>query len=206
MPYSQESLSASSKLGLVEGIWRTWKHSQEGVSLVRDLCVEYQLWPTQLWSALLQQMTQHGMIRQLQSTLITLNTQPHLWNSPQFLAAWNAVLLRPFVSLVPPVSKEKAELCRASLRLLHFCPTAADLDLNTLAGECLRVGSSELAAMLLPYMVPDQAEKLKESVAKDMPVGELVVKLRQLEKEGFPSMANIEMIFKEGNNESCPAL
>ena len=141
-----------SSASLVEGIWRTMKHSVEGISLVRDLCVEYEIWSPQQWSALLQQMARHDMITQLRATLITLNSQPHLWNSPQFVSAWNTVLLHPFSGLVPPVPSDKTAACLASLRLLHFCPTAGDLDLAGLAAECLRVGCSELAAMLLPYM------------------------------------------------------
>jgi hypothetical protein len=39
------------------GIWRSCRHSSEGVCLVRDLCLEYNIWQLQMWSALLHQMT-----------------------------------------------------------------------------------------------------------------------------------------------------
>ncbi len=35
----------------------------------------------------------------------------------QFLEAWNLVLSAPFTSLLPPVSKDKEEKCRDTLRL-----------------------------------------------------------------------------------------
>ena len=43
LPYTQQSLESCSKESLVEGIWRTYKHSPEGITLVRDLCIEYQI-------------------------------------------------------------------------------------------------------------------------------------------------------------------
>jgi hypothetical protein len=42
---------------LLIGIWRSCRHSSEGVCLVRDLCTDYNIWEIQMWAALLQQMT-----------------------------------------------------------------------------------------------------------------------------------------------------
>jgi len=200
LPYNQKSLESCSKVSLVEGIWRTYKHSPEGITLVRDLCIEYQIWSTQLWTALLDQLCKHSMLKELTTTLTVLNSQPHLWNSPQFLAAWNKVLLSPFITLVPPVTMEKTEKCKQALKLLHFCPTAGDLDLSTLAQECVRVGMYELAAMLIPYLATntDTIDMVKKEVEGNIKHADLVAKLRELEEEGFPSLANIDMQLKSG--------
>jgi len=208
LPYSQQSLESCAKVSLVEGIWRTYKHSPEGITLVRDLCIEYQIWSTQLWTAVLDQLCSHSMLKELTSTLTALNSQPHLWNSPQFLSAWNMVLLSPFTSLVPPVSQEKAEKCKQALKLLHFCPTAGDLDLTTLAHECVRVGMFELAAMLLPYLATNTStvNMVKKEVECNIQLGELSEKLRELEQDGFPSLANIDLMLKsEIKAEPCQA-
>jgi len=206
LPYSQESLENCSKVSLVEGIWRTYKHSPEGITLVRDLCIEYEIWSTQLWTALLDQLSTHSMLRELTTTLTVLNSQPHLWNSPQFLSAWNLVLLSPFTSLVPPVTQEKADKCKQALKLLHFCPTAGDLDLTTLAQECVRVGMYELAAMLLPYLATNTTtvDLVKKEVESNIELEDLSIKLRQLENDGFPSLANIDTILKV-KREACQA-
>jgi len=208
LPYSQQSLESCSKVSLVEGIWRTYKHSPEGITLVRDLCIEYQIWSTQLWTAVLDQLCSHSMLKELTTTLTVLNSQPHLWNSPQFLSAWNMVLLSPFTSLVPPVTQEKAEKCKQALKLLHFCPTAGDLDLTTLAQECVRVGMFELAAMLLPYLATNTTtvNMVKKEVEGNIQMGDLSNKLRKLEQDGFPSLANIDlMLKKEMKAEPCEA-
>ena len=210
LPYTQESLESCSKESLVEGIWRTYKHSPEGITLVRDLCIEYEIWSTQLWTALLDQLCAHSMLRELTTTLTVLNSQPHLWNSPQFLSAWNLVLLSPFTSLVPPVTREKSDRCKQALKLLHFCPTAGDLDLETLANECVRVGMYELVAMLLPYLAThtNTVDMVKKEVEVNMKMGDLSNKLRQLENDGFPSLANIDNILKikVESSHASPAL
>ena len=132
LPYSLQSLQSCSKLSLVESVWKARKQSPEGVTLVRDLCWEYQLCHSRQWAAILEQLVSLQMCSELSKTLTLLNSQPHLWNSPQFLQAWNFLLQEPFRRLVPPVTREQSEDCRQAVRLLQFCPTATDLDLNTL--------------------------------------------------------------------------
>ena len=56
----------------------------------------------------------------LTTSLTVLNSQPHFWNSPQFLSPWNLVLLSPYISLVPLVTQEKAKKWKQALKLLHF--------------------------------------------------------------------------------------
>ena len=118
LTYGQQSLESCSKVSLVEGIWWTYKHSPEGITLVRDICIEYQIGSTQLWTAVLDQLCSHSMLNELTTTLTRLNSQPHLWNSPRFFSAWNLVLLSPFTSLVSLVTQEKAEKCKQALKLI----------------------------------------------------------------------------------------
>ena len=105
LPYSLENLSADSVGPLLEGVWRSCRLSPEGVSLTRDLCAEFGVWTGTLWAALLDQMMKFSMLPELRSTLRLLNRQPHLWNCPQFLKAWNMVLQASLLTLLPPVTK-----------------------------------------------------------------------------------------------------
>ena len=82
-------------------------------------------------------MVSLAMRSELTKTLTLLNSQPHLWNSPQFLQAWNFVLREPFLRLVQPLTTEQHEDCQGAIKLLHFCPTATDLDLQTLGRQGL---------------------------------------------------------------------
>ena len=212
LPYTQQSLESCSKESLVEGIWRTYKHSPEGITLVRDLCIEYQIWSTQLWTAVLDQLCSQTMLKELENTLIVLNSEPHLWNSPQFLSAWNMVLLSPFKSLVPPINHDKAEKCRRAMKLLHFCPIAGDLDLETLTKECMRVKMFELAAMVLPYFEvnSDVSQSIKEELEKHIQFKEVKLKLNKLKDDGFLTLSNMNSMLTETETKpsvfSSPAL
>merc|ERR1719323_1354065 len=137
LPYTLQNLEQCSKSSLV----------------VSDLCSEYQIWTPTQWSALLDRMCSLGMLSDLSTTLITLNSHPQLWNSPQYLRAWNMVLQSPLAGAVPPLSQEQLLQCQQSFKLIHFCPTATDLDLRTLVEECVRLEMTDLAQQtLLPYL------------------------------------------------------
>ena len=182
LPYTLQSLQSCSKLSLVESVWRARKQSVEGVSLVRDLCWEYQLWEPRQWTGILDQLVSLQMNSELTRTLKLLNSQPHLWNSPQFLKAWNFILQSPFLRLVRPVTGEQYEECHRAIKLLQFCPTATDLDLGTLGKslqylsllldnfkssveEVLRLEMKELAGMIAPYLTatPSLLQKIEET-------------------------------------------
>jgi len=150
LQYSPSSLDNIPSL--VEGVWRSCKHSKEGVMLVTDLCLEYEVWGTKMWSAILHQIIQFSMQPTLRSTLRALNSQPHLWNLANFTKAWNTVLLTPLLTLIPPLAPEKKKEVKEGLELLQLCPTASDLDLGLLSQECLRLDLTEVADILLPYL------------------------------------------------------
>ena len=132
LPYTLRSLESCSKLSLVESVWKARKQSPEGVSLVRDLCREYEIWQARLWAAVLDQMVVLEMTSELSRSLTLLNCQPQVWNSTQFLVAWNYLLQEPFRRLLAPVTADQYQRCLEAVKLLQFCPTATDLDLQTL--------------------------------------------------------------------------
>jgi hypothetical protein len=73
------------------------------LSLIIDLCLAYDVFPPKLWSALLKQMCRLGLMQHLQRVLSELNRHPDLWHLPEFLDAWNVLLLQPFLSAATPV-------------------------------------------------------------------------------------------------------
>ena len=215
LPYSLESLESCSKLSLVESVWKARKQLPEGVSLVRDLCWEYSLWQSRQWTGLLEQMVSLAMRSELTSTLTLLNTQPHLWNSPQFLQAWNFILQEPFLRLVPPITTDQYEECQEAIKLLHFCPTATDLNLETLGrrrelylfyllsyhsfisvDETLRLGMGELAGKIVPYLAakPSLLSRIEEhltqsGVKNNDPVSRVNIKTKIKQDPGFSTSA-----------------
>ena len=152
LPYSQDSLTPAAVPALVEAVWRTCRLSPAGVTLVRDLCAEYGVWAGPLWAALLAQMVKYSMAGELRAALRLLGRRPALWNCPGFVAAWDCVLQAPLATLLPPATREAEARVAEALHLLTFCPVAGEVDLATLARECLRVNLGHLATSLLPYL------------------------------------------------------
>jgi hypothetical protein len=66
----------------------------------------------------------------------------------------------------------------------------------------------ELAAMLLPYLATNTTtvNMVKKEVEDNIKLVDLSTKLRKLEKDGFPSLANIDtMLNTEMKAEPCQA-
>eukprot|EP00494_Astrolonche_serrata_P014844 UN14982 len=105
-----------------------------------------------MWAALLDRMMALALVSELTSTLLLLNSRPQLWNSPQFLKAWNLVLQTPFRSVVPPANRDQRTQCHDAFKLINFCPTATDLDLKTLVEESVRLDMVDSASVLMPYL------------------------------------------------------
>uniref|UniRef100_A0A8C7Z999 Kinetochore associated 1 n=1 Tax=Oryzias sinensis TaxID=183150 RepID=A0A8C7Z999_9TELE len=56
IPYTVQSFLNSPKEGLVKGLWKNHSHEPQAVRLVADLCLEYQVYDSQLWNSLLQKL------------------------------------------------------------------------------------------------------------------------------------------------------
>jgi len=201
LPFNAQTFQSCNKDSLVEGIWRTCKHSTEGIVLVRDLCAEFNIWNQSIWSALLIQINKYGMIKELENTLVLLSSQPQMWNSQHFISSWNTLLISPFTSLLPPVTEDDERRCREVLSLVHCCPTAMDLELNKIVEECLRTDLAHLAVILVPYLSQDEGMKVKERVLNQLSQVELTSRLTKLEQQGFP----LAMAFNKPETTS-PAL
>ena len=127
-----------------------------------DLCLAYDVFKPSLWTGLLGKMISQGLWKEMRSVLLELNGRPAMWNLPIFLEAWNRMLSEPFIRASIPVTSEQRNKCFSSLQLIKSCPVAADLDLNTLSGECKRLGLEDLAReLILPLMgITDLTESL----------------------------------------------
>jgi len=184
----QQSAEGTSNSGnvssLVEGIWRSCKHTVEGVVLVRDLCSEFGIWKPNIWSAILVQINKYGVIRELERTLLLLSGEPQLWSCPQLLQSWNTLLAAPFSTAASPPTDEDEERIRSTLMLVHSCPTAMDLDLDPLVEECFRTGLAHLTIIIAPYLDLAARTSVRERVLNQVSREELTDKLARLEKQG----------------------
>ncbi|TSW89619.1 Kinetochore-associated protein 1 [Bagarius yarrelli] len=62
IPYNLERFLSSPKEGMIKGLWKNHSNEPQAVRLVADLCLEYKVYDTQLWSGVLQKLLVFNML------------------------------------------------------------------------------------------------------------------------------------------------
>ncbi|KAG0729035.1 Kinetochore-associated protein 1 [Chionoecetes opilio] len=125
---SAQQFTSMDKSALVEGLWRTQRHSPKALCLITEICNDYKVTAASLWGALLMQLTRFVKSGQvevvvLERVLLQLKSVPHLWVVPALTTAWTTLITHPFTKAVTPVSEASLASCLHSVDLLlRHCP------------------------------------------------------------------------------------
>ncbi|XP_024909034.1 kinetochore-associated protein 1 isoform X2 [Cynoglossus semilaevis] len=158
IPYTVQSFLGSPKEALIKGLWKNHSHLPQGVHLVADLCLEYQVYDHQLWNSLLHKMLSFNLINHLQKVLVALVAVPALWEITSFSRTWKSVILAPFASASVPLSPDQqATLYRTFVFLLKY-PFLLDLDLIGIANHFAQFNLSAFALGTL-LLIPCASKK-----------------------------------------------
>ncbi|XP_060739087.1 kinetochore-associated protein 1 isoform X1 [Tachysurus vachellii] len=133
IPYNLERFLSSPKEGMIKGLWKNHSNEPKAVRLVADLCLEYKVYDTQLWSGVLQKLLVFNMISYLQKVLETLRAVPSLLEVPSFSRTWRSVILAPFMTASLPLSPYQQTTFYKTFVLLLKCPFLLNLDLIGIA-------------------------------------------------------------------------
>ena len=82
--HTVESIEETDKMSLIEAIFRSCGHLAAGLSLVVDLCLQFQMLKPLFWSKVLSRLLKLGEKETLKKTLLALNKTPSLWHCPEF--------------------------------------------------------------------------------------------------------------------------
>ncbi|XP_074061606.1 kinetochore-associated protein 1 isoform X2 [Macrotis lagotis] len=151
IPLTYESFYNSPKEGMIKGLWKNHSHEPMAVRLVTELCLEYKVYDSQLWSGLLQKLLGFNMINYLRNVLTAISNIHSLWQIPYFVRAWQRVSQIPLISASCPLSPTQLLACRESLVVLLECPVSMDLDMVAVAKQYsqLELPAFALACLLL---------------------------------------------------------
>ncbi|KAM9102419.1 kinetochore-associated protein 1 isoform 3-T5 [Sarcophilus harrisii] len=151
IPLTYESFHNSPKEGMIKGLWKNHSHEPLAVRLVTELCLEYKVYDTQLWSGLLQKLVGFNMINYLRNVLSAISNIHSLWQIPYFGRAWQRVSQIPLISASYPLSPTQLLACCESLVVLLECPVSMDLDMVAVAKQYsqLELPGFALACLLL---------------------------------------------------------
>uniref|UniRef100_A0A3P8WBQ2 Kinetochore associated 1 n=1 Tax=Cynoglossus semilaevis TaxID=244447 RepID=A0A3P8WBQ2_CYNSE len=152
IPYTVQSFLGSPKEALIKGLWKNHSHLPQGVHLVADLCLEYQVYDHQLWNSLLHKMLSFNLINHLQKVLVALVAVPALWEVCSF-----TLIITATKSSVPLSPDQQATLYRTFVFLLKY-PFLLDLDLIGIANHFAQFNLSAFALGTL-LLIPCASKK-----------------------------------------------
>ncbi|XP_053510248.1 kinetochore-associated protein 1 isoform X1 [Ictalurus furcatus] len=213
IPYSLERFLSSPKEGMIKGLWKNHNNEPQAVRLVADLCLEYEVYDTQLWSGVLQKLLVFNMINYLQKILETLRAVPSLLEVPSFSRTWRSVILAPFMTASLPLSPHQQATLYKTFVLLLKCPFLLNLDL---IGIAKRFAQFNLMAYSLGTLLLIPCSKKREqqiqtlllscnpTVILDQLVGSMITG----ELAGFPSQIRdtvLTFLFKNGRYQCLMA-
>ncbi|CAL4064443.1 unnamed protein product [Meganyctiphanes norvegica] len=181
------------KGALVEGIWRTQRHNPLALTLLTDLCYDYQVTSASLWSAILTQLTSFVKggkvdVLILEQVLVQVKNLPHLWLVPALTTAWTLLINYPFTKASMPVSETTLTTCVHALDLLlRHCPVAVQS--LPLLKHCQNL---QLYALALTVAAQDHAVTHDlHQLAQEFPQEQLVKQYHNLKLSfAFPRQVN----------------
>ncbi|XP_028680069.1 kinetochore-associated protein 1 [Erpetoichthys calabaricus] len=133
IPYTVESFHSSLKEGMIKGLWKNHSHEPRAVRLVTELCLEYQVYDSQLWNGVLQKLLSFNMNSYIKKVLVAVTAVHSLWQIPSFHRAWRSVILTPFMSALDPTNPKQLQMYCDTFVLLLKCPILAELDMIAVA-------------------------------------------------------------------------
>nr|CAD7452989.1 unnamed protein product [Timema tahoe] len=145
-------LQECNKVDLVKVLWSRHGRSHPALVLIAQLCLHYKMFQREIWEPLLTQMVSFNMVRELETVLPQLNEQFHILSLSLCIQAWNKVLLRPFLSVVPPLTDKQEAACFGSLMLLQCCPIVSTIDLRQIEVACTHLQRPDLLALVAPFI------------------------------------------------------
>lgn len=197
--HSEESFKKANKENLVKGLWRNHSHEPQGIRLISDICLDFQIFDPQLWNSLLLKLLSFNMIPYLTHILPPLSGVQQLQEIPSLTKVWKTVITAPFLSVSIPLSTEEEVSCLRSAQLITRCPVILDIDLVEIASLMKKVGLY-MQALLCMKLCPDKklrklsihaflddvgVDGILSKIKKDRELGILDTHLDAVEEEVF---------------------
>uniref|UniRef100_A0A8C4TIZ8 Kinetochore associated 1 n=1 Tax=Erpetoichthys calabaricus TaxID=27687 RepID=A0A8C4TIZ8_ERPCA len=125
IPYTVESFHSSLKEGMIKGLWKNHSHEPRAVRLVTELCLEYQVYDSQLWNGVLQKLLSFNMNSYIKKVLVAVTAVHSLWQASIYIFNMQIVII---LSLATSCYLAKEIFC-----LFSRCPILAELDMIAVA-------------------------------------------------------------------------
>ena len=145
-PTSYFTLTGFFSGGLARAIWKNHRHEPVAVSLVVDLCIDFEIHDTVLWGNVLKQLVQLSEWNDLARALVAMSATPQLWSVSCVQPSWTALLQEHLRRVKDAYDDDTRTSTRKELLHLAIeCPVILQMHF---ADELKAIGEHGLAAKL----------------------------------------------------------
>ncbi|EFN82712.1 Kinetochore-associated protein 1 [Harpegnathos saltator] len=150
--YNIDRFQMCSKRELVQILWKSQRHLPFALSVITQICIEFEIYDILLWDGVLSQMTKLRMTSELKRILLQGQSQSVMMNCNGYRMGWQLIISEPFSEMEVIPSTEQTENCMRAIRLLYSCPIAHELDFSTIVRNCIQCKVVSVAKLLLPFL------------------------------------------------------
>ncbi|KAL0108230.1 hypothetical protein PUN28_015052 [Cardiocondyla obscurior] len=150
--YSVDTFETCCKRELVEILWKNQHHSSSALSVIAQICIDFEINDIALWDDILSWMTKLQMMSDLKKILLQLRSKSVIVSCNGFKMGWQFIISEPFDEMDINPSFQQIDNCIEAICLLYSCPVAHELDFTTITKNCFQSKLAHLAAALLPFL------------------------------------------------------
>ncbi|KAG5330843.1 KNTC1 protein, partial [Acromyrmex heyeri] len=190
--YSIDSFETCCKRELVQILWKSQRHLPYALSVIAQICVEFEINDILLWDNTLTQMTKLRMVvSDLKKVLLQLRNKNVIVNCNGYKMGWQLIISEPFSEMDINPNLEQIDNCIEAVCLLYSCPVAHELDFTVIVRNCFQSKQAYLAAALLPFLNDAENKFVLETINQKCQIEKLIEDLNHLSSKGVLTITHV---------------
>ncbi|XP_018307801.1 kinetochore-associated protein 1 [Mycetomoellerius zeteki] len=197
--YSIDSFETCCKQELVQILWKSQRHLPYALSVIAQICIEFEINDILLWDDTLTQMTKLRMVNDLKKVLLQLRNKNVIVNCNGYKTGWQLIISEPFSEMDRNPNLEQIDNCIEAICLLYSCPVAYELDFITIVRNCFQSQQAHLAAALLPFLNDIDNKLVLETINQKCQIEKLIEDLNHLSSKGVLTITHSLAMVQKSN-------
>ncbi|XP_018406834.1 PREDICTED: kinetochore-associated protein 1 [Cyphomyrmex costatus] len=182
--YSIDSFETCCKRELVQILWSSQRHVSYALSVIAQICIEFEINDILFWDDTLTQMRKLRMISDLKKVLLQLRDKNVIVNCNGYKTGWQLIISEPFSKMDINPNLEQIDNCIEAVCLLYSCPVTHELDFTAIVRDCFQSQQAHLAAALLPFLNDVENKFVLETINQKCQIEKLIEDLNHLSSRG----------------------
>ncbi|KYN24330.1 Kinetochore-associated protein 1 [Trachymyrmex cornetzi] len=190
--YSIDSFETCCKRDLVQILWKSQHHLPYALSVIAQICIEFEINDILLWDNTLTQMTKLRMVvSDLKKVLLQLRNKNVIVNCNGYKMGWQLIISEPFSEMDINPNLEQIDNCIKAICLLYSCPVTHELDFTIIVRNCFQSKQAHLAAALLPFLNDIENKFVLETINQKCQIEKLIEDLNHLSSKGVLTITHV---------------